>query len=651
MLVCQKSVSPYTSTGKDGFMNTIFKKFVVFAVCASIALTAFAGCGSEQPVETPTTNSDKIYYENEISVVLDEKKVTAKLGDSDVYGKNVFVSNDVIYYEDMDKYESGNPYGEGKDADKHTAAEAAAVNVVNITEPGYYRISGKMSQGQIRVDLGEDAKENEEAVVTLILDGVELNCDVAPAVVFMNVYECDGLWDTETATSNIDTTNAGANVIVADGSVNNIEGAYVAKIFKDKEGEKKLWKQDGAFYSYMSMNIDGEKNGSGVLNIMADNEGLGSELHLTINGGNINIFSDNDGINTNEDGVSVTTINGGNLHIIAGLGAEGDGIDSNGWLVINGGTVISSAKPISDAGLDSDMGSFVNGGTVVALGSTMDWAESDSEQVTMNLQFDNYKTGDSAIIVAKEDGTVVFAYDPSEDEVVGTNTRQFMGAVVSCPDFAVGDSYNVYIGAVTGTETNGIYDVATITTVDAVQQAYTGTDVRGFGGFGGGRPPMGGNFAPGQFGDGTMPQFGEGFDPSQFGGEMPEGMTPPGTNGPNMPMDENFDPSQFTDNMPDNFDPSQFGGNMPQMPEGGEFATDSNGNPIGFGGEGNFDFGGERPQMGEGFDPSQFGDGNMPQMGGRPEGTDSADRLLASTVFYMQDKVNNFSGVDDFVVK
>ena len=54
---------------------------------------------------------------------------------------------------------------------------------------------------------------------------------------------------------------------------------------------------------------------SGVLNINADNEGLDTELHLTINGGNINIVAHDDGINTNEDGVSVTTINGGTLHI------------------------------------------------------------------------------------------------------------------------------------------------------------------------------------------------------------------------------------------------------------------------------------------------------------------------------------------------
>lgn len=66
---------------------------------------------------------------------------------------------------------------------------------------------------------------------------------------------------------------------------------------------------------------------------------------MTINGGTINIESQNDGINTNEDNVSVTTINGGELYIDAGLGAEGDGIDSNGWLVINVGAFLPAPTP------------------------------------------------------------------------------------------------------------------------------------------------------------------------------------------------------------------------------------------------------------------------------------------------------------------
>ena len=121
-------------------------------------------------------------------------------------------------------------------------------------------------------------------------------------------------------------------------SENSFTGSHVAKIYQEGTTDK-LHKYDGAFYSKMTMNIDGEAQGTGILNIDGDNEGLGTELHLTIHGGYINILSQNDGINTNEDNLSVITINGGTIQIDAGLGEEGDGIDSNGYLVINGGNV------------------------------------------------------------------------------------------------------------------------------------------------------------------------------------------------------------------------------------------------------------------------------------------------------------------------
>lgn len=375
----------------------------------------------------------------------------------------VFISHDVIYYEDRDSYDDGFTYGEGTDADRHSAEEAEACTVLNITEAGTYTVSGKLSDGQIRVDLGEDASSDPEAVVTLILDGVDITCGVAPAVLFMSVYECAGDANAENASRDVDTSAAGANVIIADGSENTVNGSHVAKIFKDSDEEKKLWKQDAAFYSYMSMNIDGS---DGILNINGDNEGLDTEMHLTINGGVINITSQDDGINTNEDGVSVTTINGGTVRIVGGLGAEGDGIDSNGWLVINGGNVIASANPAADSGLDSDMGSYINGGTVIAFGSTMDWAESDSDQVTVNLQFAEYNDAADEIDITKEtdgntevDGGTVFSFSPAEDPLLSQFDRQYMGAIISCPELNVGESYNVYVGG--------------------IQQAYTGTDVMG----------------------------------------------------------------------------------------------------------------------------------------------------------------------------
>src|SRR5699024_9580957 len=119
--------------------------------------------------------------------------------------------------------------------------------------------------------------------------------------------EC-GSTDEETASETVDTSAAGANVLIADGTLNHITGSYVARIYDpdsvvlSEDGTEvaessKLHKYDGAFYSRMSMNVDGGEMGTGVLDITAENEGLDTELHLTVNGGIINITSGNDGIN------------------------------------------------------------------------------------------------------------------------------------------------------------------------------------------------------------------------------------------------------------------------------------------------------------------------------------------------------------------
>ena len=379
----------------------------------------------------------------------------------------------------------------------HSEDEAYQNAVLHITKAGSYRIEGEW-HGQIWIDLGDpdETFTDETAKVTLLLNGTDLTCTVAPAVVFYSVYECCNAWEEqETHSAMVDTTGAGANVVIADGTVNNVSGTNVFRMLKAKyknddseEGaktQKKARKTDAAFYSYVSLNLDGGSKGDGVLNITGGYEGLDSELHLTINGGNLNIFSQDDGINVNEDDVSVLTVNGGTVHILAGLGSEGDGVDSNGYLVINGGTVISAANPGADSGLDSDCGSYINGGTVLALGSTMDWAEAndanDSGAVTMNLQFAESQSSTEAILVTDPDGKVVFAYDPDKDEVAGTLARSYRGAILSCAGLEVGKGYLVYVGGdLEGDETGGVYDPSTVTGFSgAVQQCYAGTDLGG----------------------------------------------------------------------------------------------------------------------------------------------------------------------------
>ncbi len=440
----------------------------------------------------------------------------------------VYSANDIVFYLEGQDFK----YGEGTKDDEHSQAEADSHTVVHITKPGRYVLSGNLSLGQIAIDLGENAETDPNAVVTLILNNVNITCTVAPAVIFYNVYEC-GSDDEETAKKDVDTSKAGANVIIADGTENIITGSHVAKIYKsyelNKDGtevvdSKKLHKYDAAFYSKKTMNIDGGEYGDGILHIKADNEGLDSELHLTINGGSIDIISGNDGINTNEDNVSVTTVNGGILNILCdGSTGEGDGIDSNGWLVINGGLVISQACATSgDAGIDSDLGIYINGGSVIASGNMLDRI-AGGEQTYAVFNFASRQVGDSAYILKNSENKVVGDYAPTND---------FTYLLIAGDELTPGD-YTFWQG-------------------DTQLSASTMDNIQG-----------------------GMPQ---GERPQMPNGETPEGMTPPEM--PNGETPEEFTPpeipqgdiQQFPGNIADieNFTrPENMNGEQPpQMPNG-----------------------------------------------------------------------------------
>lgn len=392
----------------------VLKRILPCAVALAMTLS-LAGCQNSAPSASSADQQDT----TQITLSDQEILVNGEAASTDKTAA-VYTAHDIVFYlEGQDL-----AYGEGTPEDAHPQSEADAHTVVHIAQPGVYRLSGTLSQGQVAIDLGKDADEDPNASVTLILDGVDITCTVAPGVIFYNVYEC-GSTDAEQASREVDTSAAGAKVIIADDSVNSVNGSYVARIYKPETVElsedgsevvsaKKLHKYDGAFYSKMSMDISGGEQGTGVLNIHADNEGLDSELHLTLNSGHINITAGNDGINTNEDNVSVTTINGGTLNILVdGATGEGDGIDSNGWLVINGGTVTTYACSSSpDSGLDSDMGIHINGGTVVSTGNMFDQID-ESTQNYVVFSFAQPQEGDTTYALKNADGKVVAECTPA----------------------------------------------------------------------------------------------------------------------------------------------------------------------------------------------------------------------------------------------
>ncbi len=285
----------------------------------------------------------------------------------------------------------------------HSSADAYANPVLHITEPGTYRLSGTW-KGQIWIDVGKTSED----VVGLILSGVNVECTVAPALVFYKVYkwaEDNGYDDQSTLAANDLWKNIGdkmlsgdyyingAIVEVADGTTNTFTGANTYRILElcpklddddnpkytgssikigtDIGQQEKMYKLDGAFHSRRTMVIGGGANGTGTLNITSSTyEGLDSEMHMLINGGNITVTAPDDAINVNEDYVSVFQMDSGTMTISS---TNADGIDSNGWIAINGGTVNITAGntrigSAGESGMDAE-----NADPYISSNATYNW--------------------------------------------------------------------------------------------------------------------------------------------------------------------------------------------------------------------------------------------------------------------------------------
>ena len=212
--------------------------------------------------------------------------------------------------------------------------------------------------------------------------------------------------------------------------------------------------------------------------------------------------------------MSITTINGG-------LGEEGDGIDSNGHIVINGGAVYSMVSDHSpDGGLDAEGQILINGGQVTALGVRNDTVSADSKQLYMELSFASALPAGAKVEL--EGTSLSFTLEKGAQSIL-----------YSAPELEEDVSYTLK--------------------VDGKVQQYTGHG----GGFGGGRPggmdfqppegqepPEGGFQSPQHPGEGGEPtQLPDGQRPP----ELPEGQEhpqPPQGGFFRFPMDEEGEPSK-----------------------------------------------------------------------------------------------------------
>ncbi len=199
----------------------------------------------------------------------------------------------------------------------------------------------------------------------------------------------------------------------------------------------------------------------GGISITESREGLEAP-NITVNGGDISVTSSEDGINaaggkggstlsamrpgetgTDEDtkaDIPFLGINGGTVYVDAG----GDGLDSNGDIVINGGYVIVDGPPNSgdgalDPGTENGGEMIVNGGTVIASGASETAVSfgAGSAQCSVNFTLsENFSEGD-ALTITGEDGGVL------TETVLGTSGNS---VIFSCPDLKEGETCTLKAG-------------------------------------------------------------------------------------------------------------------------------------------------------------------------------------------------------------
>lgn len=214
--------------------------------------------------------------------------------------------------------------------------------------------------------------------------------------------------------------------------------------------------------------------------------------------------------NASED--CLIQINGGMVTVDAG----GDGLDSNGYVEVNGGVVLASGSAGGgDSALDYEYGAKITGGAVILAGAT-GMAETFTEGTQPFAMVAAEGAAGTNLAVTDEAGTVLVSY---------TVPKAFQCAVVSAPGLTEGATGKVIVGGtVTGADSAGYATGAAVeggTTVDFTASTTPSNEVGRMGGGDGGRRgggPRGGGARDAQ-GNATE---GEGATASEQNGTAPQ---------------------------------------------------------------------------------------------------------------------------------
>ncbi len=196
-----------------------------------------------------------------------------------------------------------------------------------------------------------------------------------------------------------------------------------------------------------------------VLDIVNSVEGIEAPF-ITFNGGNTHVKSNDDCINATfgfggepSDG-SLVTFNGGYVMVNA---LVGDGIDSNGNVLMTGGTVVVHGPQSSpEVGLDYNGTCNINGGLLVISGTNSFLTQAPSNtsaQYSLKITFYQSLSANTLFHIQNAAGDDLLTFQPK---------RTYYSIIFSSDMLQPGQSYSIYTGGShSGTVVDGLYSGGT----------------------------------------------------------------------------------------------------------------------------------------------------------------------------------------------
>ena len=199
----------------------------------------------------------------------------------------------------------------------------------------------------------------------------------------------------------------------------------------------------------------------GTFNISTGDDGIHAEYLTKINGGTIFVDKAYEGIEgaaveimggditvvTMDDGINAANADLKNYdyHIYIGGGniwvnAQGDGVDANGWVKMDGGTLIVYGPTNGGNGsLDSDKGFLMNEGDLIAVGAMgmVENPASNSQQCYISINLSENQKENTPIYVYDDKETLLYEVMP---------TKKYQSVIISLKAFEKGKTYVVKVG-------------------------------------------------------------------------------------------------------------------------------------------------------------------------------------------------------------